>query len=179
MSDEEVKTEETTEEKKPSYVGPKRVAVTFRGDSEPLFLNFPTSISYKKGLKTILENPDEENVVVKKGLNRFDVDANYVTSVIFPAEELELRKSSKVVINVELVFELGVRYLVPIAGENRMRIVYKKLQELMGKTPDEDHSWIEINQEENKKAYIKHQNPLIAVKATGPTVVVDEPTETE
>lgn len=156
------------EPKKPSYVGPKKVNLTLRGvGTDTLKYTFPTSMAYHKAVQMIFTDPGEgiDPISIRDGVDRLDVVPRDVTALIWPKEELILRKSSKSYIVLDLFFETGM-HSVAITGENRLRIAYKALEPLLGKKPNEKSPAIVINQEENKKAYIKHESVLMAMRSS-------------
>jgi len=148
--------------KRPSYVGPKKVQVTLQQFGDPVEITFPTSIAYHKFINLLTKKPDEENLQIWDGVNRIDFDMTHVDAVIFPQSELVLRKASRQFIAINIFFKKGRRYKIITTGENRLRIAYKQLEQKIGRTPEEN-AFIEIPQEENKSAFIRHDDVIVGL----------------
>ena len=152
-----------SEQKKESFVGPKKLYVYLKEQIDPLLVTFPTSINFHKAVRMVKGEVDGLMFEVWNGLQRFSIAASDVQAFIFPVEELVLRKSSKTFLYLEIMFEGGDNFRVIIAGENRLRIIYKQLEEMVGAGVKGENQWIVIPQEENKQATIRYSKPIIAL----------------
>lgn len=148
--------------KRPSYVGPKKVQVILQQFPDPIDVTFPTSIAYHKFIDFLTKKPHEENLKIRDGVNRIDFEITNVGAVIFPQSELVLRKASRQFIAIDIFLLNGRRYRVITTGENRLRIVYKQLEQKIGLKPEEG-AFLEIPQEENKSAFIRHDDVIIGL----------------
>lgn len=159
--------------------GPKHTFIKMVGTSEPVSVVFPSSIQYNKAVKIITEDFDDWDVEIRLQSYRVDINPTSVDWLTHDPKYLELRKSSKIFIGMQLIFECGKTVNIPICGEHRMRIAYKALESLIGKAPDKDlnsdrfNTFIKINQEENKSAYIRYTSALAFIK----TRVIEDPTK--
>jgi hypothetical protein len=153
-------------EKRKSYVGPKKVEVYLRGYKSPVEVTFPNSMAYHKFRREFIKNSNEETLQVWNGVNRVDFEPSAIDVLSFPKSELVLRKASKAYIAVDLFFGSGKKVRVHITGENRLRIIYKDLEKYLGATPKEDSPFLEIMQEENRGAYIRHDDVLVGIQSS-------------
>ncbi len=156
---------DTAKPKKQSFVGPKTLLMYFKGIKDPIEVTFPTSINFHKAVKAVKGEIEEPVFSIWDKLNRISFSTSSVEALIFPQEQLSLRKSSKVFLYLKLTFDNGVAFDLTIAGENRLRIVYKQLEELVGKPAGDKNVWLVIPQEENKHAHVKFQSTLISIKS--------------
>jgi hypothetical protein len=146
---------------KPSYVGPKKVQLSLCAYNLIHDVVFPTSIAYHRFVKDLTSNTDDV-VEVWNGVERINVSLHAVDAVAFPLDQLVLRKASKSIIKLSLIFESGKQYSMHLTGDNRLRIVYKKLLDRIGATPSRQ-SFIEIHQEENKVALVRHSEVIVGI----------------
>lgn len=158
---------ETTEKiKKESFVGPKNLLVYFKNHNDARRITFPTSINLHKAVSAAKGEIDQPMFEIWDKLERISFVTSTIEAFIHPKEELSLRRSSKMFLTFKISFDDGTTYEIPIAGENRLRIIYKQLEELVGKPTDGKNIWLVIPQEENRFAHIKYQSPIISITSS-------------
>lgn len=150
---------------KESFVGPKTVNVYFKDmPSTPVAITYQSSIALAKAIKMSKGEIEGDLISVWNGLNRISYNPRDVVAFMFDKADLN-RKSSKVFLGLEILFDNGVGFELKIAGENRLRIIYKQLEEMVGKAPSSDSLWFVIPQEQNKIAHIKYLSTLTAIRS--------------
>ena len=148
-----------------SFVGPKSVYIFLAHLKEPRLVTYPSSISLHKAIKMSKGEVEGDKYEIWDGLNRLSYSTKAVKAFIFPKRELT-RKTSKTFLNFKLYFENGDEYEVVIAGENRLRIIYKQIEEIVSKPVGGDNMWLVIPQEQNKSAHIKYESTVVAITSS-------------
>lgn len=144
---------------KEHFVGDKTVFLHFENRSEPTTVTFPSSIGLHKAVKMAKGELEDKMFDVWRGADRFSFNTKDIQAIIFPKSELN-RKSSKVFIDLTVAFKNGLKFSVIVANVERMRIIYKQLEPLVGVSIFEYDKWLVIPQEQNKFAYIKYLSDI-------------------
>lgn len=154
-----------TKADKEHFVGKKAVWVFLKDHKEPVLITYTSSISLHKAIRISKGEIEGGPLEIWHGLERVSYDPRSVLAFICPRSELT-RKTSKIFLNLTVGFDDGTSYDVIIAGENRLRIVYKQLEAMVGKEPERPGLWLVIPQEENKAAHIKYSKPIAYLSST-------------
>lgn len=152
-------------ELKESFVGAKNIYLFMTGLKNPKLVTYPSSISLNKAIKMSKGEVEGDVFDVWDKLERFSYSVRSIKAFIFPIQELT-RKTSKSFLKFSVLFENGETYDIMIAGENRLRIVYKQLEDIISKPVSGENMWLVIPQEQNKSAHIKYESPIVAITSS-------------